>query len=225
MINQNFTPVGTEQNLLEDLIIESIQIYGTDIYYLPRTLGSTDAVLNEDDMPEFNSAHIIEMHMKESETYSGNGDFLSHFGVQIQDSITMTVARKTFDTLVKTPAAALTPPIQLLRPREGDLIFFSTDRELFEIVFVEDKMPLYQLGKLYIYNIQCENLEYSDQRFNTGISEIDNRYADYAKPNIEDDDLLTGQEDWDPFADNLDIEKEAIEILDFNEINPFGEIN
>jgi len=39
-----------EQELYEDLIIEQLRIYGQDVYYIPRTIVSTDTILGEDDI-------------------------------------------------------------------------------------------------------------------------------------------------------------------------------
>ena len=46
--------VKSEQNLYEDLVIESLKIYGQDVYYMPRTMVSRDFVLGEDRASKFN---------------------------------------------------------------------------------------------------------------------------------------------------------------------------
>ena len=49
--NQYFNHHGTntpENRLIENLMIESIQTYGIDVYYLPRTLNNEDTLLGED---------------------------------------------------------------------------------------------------------------------------------------------------------------------------------
>ena len=48
-----------EQNLLENLITESIDIYGQDVYYIPRTLVKEDDLFKEDTMSKFESSHPI----------------------------------------------------------------------------------------------------------------------------------------------------------------------
>ena len=52
---ENFENSG-EQNLVEDLVIESIKIYGMDVWYIPRTLVAKDDILNEDDLSTFDNA-------------------------------------------------------------------------------------------------------------------------------------------------------------------------
>ena len=54
----------TEQMLIEDLIIESLRIYGQEIFYIPRTLVSKDNVLGEDRLSEFKTAFPIEMYFE-----------------------------------------------------------------------------------------------------------------------------------------------------------------
>ena len=91
----NFTNSG-EQNLIEDLVIESIRIFGQDIWYLPRTLGAVDDLLNEDDLSKFTNAYMVEMYIKNVDGFEGEGDFLSKFGLQIRDSITFTMSQRKF---------------------------------------------------------------------------------------------------------------------------------
>ena len=40
--------VKSEQSLYEDLIIESIQFYGQDVYYLPREIVNKDKIFLDD---------------------------------------------------------------------------------------------------------------------------------------------------------------------------------
>jgi len=86
-----------EQDLVEDLTIESIKIYGHDVRYLPRTVIKNDHLFGEDTLSQFNTAAEVEMYIKNVEGFEGEGDFLSKFGLEIRDSLTFTVARKRFD--------------------------------------------------------------------------------------------------------------------------------
>lgn len=88
---------GREQDLVEDLIIESIKMYGYDCRYLPRTFVRKDPLFGEDTLSKFEDAVELEMYIKNVEGFEGEGDFLSRFGLQIRDQITFTVARKRFD--------------------------------------------------------------------------------------------------------------------------------
>ena len=48
-----------EQKFIENLVVESIEIYGQDIYYVPRTLVNRDTVFGEDSDSQFDSARAI----------------------------------------------------------------------------------------------------------------------------------------------------------------------
>lgn len=204
-----------EQYLIEDLIIESIKMYGMDMWYIPRTLGAKDELLNEDDLSTFDDAYQIEMYIKNIDNFEGEGDFLSKFGLQIRDSMTLTVAIRVFDAEV----GGYTTQV---RPKEGDVIFLPLNGKMFEVKHTEHEAIFYQLGALQVYDLNVELFEYSGERFNTGVAEIDERYDDYdftANSSV----AVANVESIDAFADNFTIEAEADLILDFSQENPFGE--
>ena len=103
MLNQHFEQTGfggtglNEFNLVEDLIVESIKAYGINVQYMPRTAVNMDHLFGEDPLVAFNEAPTIEMYIKNVEGFEGQGDFLSRFGLEIRDSMTLTVARRRFD--------------------------------------------------------------------------------------------------------------------------------
>jgi hypothetical protein len=210
----NFTN-SMEQRLIEDLIIESIRIFGLDVWYMPRTLGSLDDLLNEDDLPIFNSAHMVEMYVKNVEGFEGDGDFLSKFGLQIRDSMTLTMSMRKFTEDVGAYNEAV-------RPKEGDIIYFPLNRKMFEIKHVEHEAIFYQMGSLQTYDLRVELFEFSNEVFNTGVAEIDT-WLDSRRTTANN--TIAGIESIDPLADNFTIETEADGILDFTEENPFGEEN
>ena len=51
-----------EQELLNSLIIESIRIYGNDVWYIPRKLVNYDSVYGADDRSEYTQAILLEMY-------------------------------------------------------------------------------------------------------------------------------------------------------------------
>lgn len=208
----NFSNSG-EQNLIEDLIIETIRMYGMDMWYLPRKLGALDDVLNEDDQPIFDSAFMVEMYVKNVEGFEGDGQFLSKFGLQIRDSITFSMSMRRFTEDVGSHNDEV-------RPNEGDLIYFPLNKKIFEVMFVDNKPIFYQMGALQMYDLRCELFEYSNEVFATNITEIDvllDRYKTTANNTI------AGIESIDPIADNLTFQTTADEFLDFTESDPFGE--
>ena len=168
--NQYFNHHGTntpENRLIENLMIESIQTYGIDVYYLPRTLNNEDTLLGEDASSSYNSAHTIEMYIKTVDGFEGSGDFIAKWGLQIKDQITFTVAKRRWQEL------GLTTDGRSKIPHEGDLIYFPITKALFQILFIEDEAIFYQTGQLQSYDMLCEMFTYSDQKFDTGIDTID----------------------------------------------------
>ena len=85
-----------QQWLIEDLVIESIKIYGIDCYYMPRTLVSEDTIWGEDSLSKFEDAYPLEMYVKNVDGFEGEGDFLSKFGLEIRDEMTLTIAQRRF---------------------------------------------------------------------------------------------------------------------------------
>jgi hypothetical protein len=156
--NKTYLP---EQNLVEDLTIEAIKIHGLEMYYIPRNLVKRDDLFGESRYSRFNKFRMIEMYMDTTQAFEG-GDTFTKFGFEIRDSVKFTVSKKRFIRETGTQ-----------RPLEGDLLFLPLNRGLFEIKFVEHENPFYQLGKLFSYQLTCELFQYSEEEFNTGVSEID----------------------------------------------------
>ena len=165
-----------EQKFIENLIVETIEIYGQNIYYVPRTIVNRDTVLGEDSDSQFDSAKAIRAYVNNVEGWEGQGELLSKFGVRIEDKTTFIFSREKFKEHVDD---SVTLNVEG-RPNEGDLIYFPTTKHLFEIQFVEAEKPFYQLGKGYVWECQCELFEYSDEDLDTGIAEIDAIEAAFA---------------------------------------------
>ncbi len=224
-----------EQLLIEDLVIESIKIYGLDCFYLPKKLIDKDKIYGEDSLSEYNKSYMVEMYVKNVEGFAGEGDFLSKFNVEIRDQITLTIARRTFENEVQYFEFGYT------RPREGDLIFLPLNNKVFQIKFVEHEPVFYQMGALQMYDLKCELFEYSNEIMNTGfevIDDLENNYSDAMNTfailtenkleiTMEDGFSLVREEFnlevQDVLSDNYDIETEADAFLDFTEADPFSE--
>ena len=158
-----------EQFLVEDLIIESLKIFGQNIFYIPRKLVSKDNILGEDRLSKFKTSYPIEVYFENVDSFDGQGAFLQKFGLMMEQSATLVVARRRWEQLVGRYGQTIIPT----RPNEGDLIYFPLTKGLFEIKFVKHQDPFYQLGKLYVYKLQVELFQYSSERIETGIKEID----------------------------------------------------
>jgi hypothetical protein len=158
---------------------------------------------------------MIETYIKNVDGFGGDGDFLSKFGLQINDTMTLTIAMRKFMEDVALFDGEV-------RPNEGDLIYFPLNRKIFEVKFVEHEAIFYQMGKLQTYDLRCELFEYSQERFNTGIEEIDTLLAPYV---LTSNAAIANVESVDFLADNFTIETNADGIINFTETNPFGEDN
>jgi hypothetical protein len=225
-----------EQLLIEDLITESIRIYGHDVYYVPRRVRSVDSIFNEDVSSYYDMSYMVEMYIKNTDGFQGDGDFLSKFNIEIRDRVTFTLSRRTFSEEVGSQEA-------MIRPNEGDLIFFPLNRKIFQVKFVEHEAIFYQLGALQTYDLVCELFEYSGERIDTGIPDIDDIQANYSialgaysyrtedsNPYslTDEDGYLLVSEDYDletidPTSDNEEFQTESDAIIDFSEMDPFSE--
>lgn len=158
-----------EQYLVEDLIIESLKIYGNEMFYIPRTLVAKDDILGEDRLSEFKHLYPIEMYFENVDSFDGQGAFIQKFGLMMEQSATLVVARRRWEQMIGQFGQTTIPG----RPNEGDLIYFPLTKGLFEIKFVKHQDPFYQLGKLYVYKLQVELFQYSSERIDTGVKEVD----------------------------------------------------
>jgi len=162
----------SEQNLYEDLIIESIKIYGQDLYYMPRDLVNVDAVFREDPVSSFNSNYLLEMYVDNVDGFDGEGDLFTKFGVEIRDQVTFTVSKRRWQQTVMRYDNEITGT----RPFEGDLVFTPFSKKLFQIMHVEHEQPFYQLNNLPVFKLQCELFEYNDEDIdvsNDAISQLE----------------------------------------------------
>lgn len=165
--------VRSEQNLYEDLVIESLKIFGQDVYYIPRTLINRDNILGEDPAAQFDDAYLMEAYIENVDGFEGAGDLYQKFGIEVRDEANFVISRKVWNGNVGLYEA-------LDKPREGDLLFLPMTNSFFEITFVEDDKPFYQLSNLPVYKLTCSLFEYNDEDFDTGIDEIDRKLGDEA---------------------------------------------
>lgn len=229
----------SESLLHEDLIIECLKIYGFDTYYLPRTLVNRDFILNEDVLNQFRNAYAIEVYLENSMGIEGS-DIMSKFGIEFQDTATFIMARRRWEELIGRKGTT----ILSARPAEGDLLFFPLTKTFFEIKYVEARDPFYQVGKLYVYKLQCEAFQFSSETISTRITSIDEI------PQAEEHDIMGHElvlESGDSFlleenerssfvlesfdlteidghAENENFRSEIPDVLDFTDRNPFGEV-
>ena len=161
----------SEKRLYEDLIIEGLKIYGNDVYYLPRTLVNRDLILGEDTNSRFDDSYLIEMYMESTEGFAGQQELITKFGLEIREDTTFMVSKRTWDEKVANNANLIATG----RPNEGDIIYMPLMNSFFEILFVEDQEPFFQLGNLPVYKLRVTRWEYSGEELNTNITDIDEK--------------------------------------------------
>src|SRR6056300_282912 len=159
----------SEKRLHEDLIIEGLKIYGQDVFYLPRTLVNQDLILGEDVLSKFDDSYLVEMYVETTEGFQGEQELISKFGLEIRDDTTFVIAKRRWQDQVDSNATL----IKEGRPNEGDLIYVPLFNSFFEIQFVEDQEPFFQIGNLPVYKLRATKFEYSSEKIDTGIPAID----------------------------------------------------
>jgi len=183
--NHYFNPfpkdqITSEQLLIEDLVIEAMKIYGMDVFYLPRTSrDQIDYLYGEDTLKQYTSAYPVEMYLENVSGMDGEGDFISKFGLEIRDEVTLLVSRLRFKYA--------TGNANLIRPREGDLVYIPLIQNFFEITFVEhenDQAMFYTLGRgrggnVYVYALKLKQFVFSDEVISTGVDEVDEQIRDH----------------------------------------------
>jgi hypothetical protein len=155
----------SEQRLVQDLVNEHLKMFGQDVLYLPRKIVNTNTVIKEITASRFDDSFRLEAYLTNYEGFGSPSEILSKFGVRSQDELTLVISKERYDDFI-TPFLKLFPEGEIkvtTRPQEGDLIYLPLDNALFEIKFVETKVPFYQLNDLYMYELKCEIFEYEDE--------------------------------------------------------------
>jgi len=180
----------TEQFLLQDVINEQLKIYGIEVFYLPRKIFKSDNIIREVQSSKFDDSFAIEAYLNNYEGYNPNSDLMTKFGLRLTNEVSLTISRERFEEFIAPFLEGLSSGIKdgfitdytfedlINRPKEGDLIYFPLGERLFEIKRVESEKPFYQLGKNYVYELNCELYEYENELIDTTIEEVDNTVED-----------------------------------------------
>ena len=142
-----------EQNLAQDLVDEQIKLFGTDIYYMPRTILK-DNTLDDIIYSKYQTQFQIEMLLENVTGFGETSEFISKFGLRITDEVKFRVSTRRWDQ----EAAAYDLTVDG-RPNEGDLLYFPLTQDIYEIKFVERESPFYQFGQLQFYTLTAEIYE------------------------------------------------------------------
>ena len=179
-----------EQFLVQDLINEQIQMYGVEVYYLPRKIFKTDDIIREIQSSKFDDVFALEAYINNYDGYAPDSDIMTKFGLRLKNEISLTISRERYEEFIAPFLEGISSGIRegriteydfadlITRPKEGDLIYFPLGERLFEIKRVEHEKPFYQLGSSYTYELSCELYEYENELIDTAIEEVDNTVED-----------------------------------------------
>lgn len=205
---------GNQNLLVEKLITEAIDIHSVEMLYIPRVMVAEDMILGEDRLSKFKEAYPINVYMENVDGFEGQQAFASKFGLQMEQSATLQIARRKWDQLVGQHGKTVLPN----RPAEGDLLYFPMTDGLFEILHVVHQQPFYQLGQLYVYKLTVELFRYASERLETTIGDIDD-FVGLKSTDIEVNPVI----DVTKQGENKQFGEEASEwVKDMD--NPFGDL-
>lgn len=189
-INHYFDHISNrpEQGIRNDLVIETIQMMGQDMLYLPRDTIARDHIFGEDTLTLFDERYVLEMYIESPEFTGPSNHLLESFGMTLPQTLDLTVSKQRFEEVLHNRAL----------PKSGDLIFLPMTKQIFEINFVDANKPFFQLGTNHTYHLTVELFTRADETFDTGDDFIDDiQVLDNIIP-----------------SDNLEIQEEADEFLD-----------
>lgn len=157
-----------EIDLIHGFVTECIQIKGYEMVYVERDHddANIDRFFGENNLSVFNHHFYMEMYIQSTDAFEGQGDLMSMMGVNVKDQVRLQISRRRFLELSG-----------MTKPREGDLVFFPFNKQLFEIKFVEDEEQFYPLTTLPSFVLICELFDYSSERFETGKQELDSIFS------------------------------------------------
>jgi hypothetical protein len=191
--------------MIKDMVEEVVDVIGFTAKYLPRKYKNLDPVFGEDPTSHFDTVWTFNILIDEYQDYGDIGDFYSKFGVQVTDEMKVTFTKKAFaeqtvDTTDDTPIA-------------GDLLYFGDLEALFEVTFVGNNSMFYPTpdGPQHVWQLNLKPWEYGHEDINVTDTEI--TAAETAIEAAVSNEL--GIPDWDVLDDD---------VLNFEEMNPFGSI-
>ena len=155
----------SEQRLVQDLVNEHLQLFGQDVLYLPRRIINQNTVIREITASKFDDSFRLEAYLVNTDGFGTPSDALTKFGVRDMDEITLVVSKERYDDFI-TPFIKQFPEgerVNANTPNEGDLIYLPLDNSLFEIKYIERKVPFYQVNELFMYEFRCEIFEPEDE--------------------------------------------------------------
>lgn len=161
----NFHNHANTQALARSLVSESVQMKGVEMYYIRREFVNFDKIFGEDLQAKFKKAYRVAMYIESFDGYSGQQDFFSKFGMQVNDEITCVISPELFNKQADGNIA-----------KEGDLIYFPSNQSLFELIWVEPNAPFLQVGQVSQYKITAQKFVYSGEEIQPEFNAADLLY-------------------------------------------------
>tara|TARA_B100000029_G_scaffold447221_1_gene468851 strand:+ start:416 stop:2713 length:2298 start_codon:yes stop_codon:yes gene_type:complete len=180
----------SEQRLVQDLVNEHLTLFGQDVLYLPRRIVNENTVIREITASKFDDSFRLEAYLVNTDGFGTPSDVLTKFGVSAQDEITLVVSKERYDDFI-SPFIKLFPEGErknATTPNEGDLIYLPLDNTLFEIKYIERKVPFYQVNELFMYEFRCEIYQPEDE-----VIDLPDGLTDVNGEDIEEQQITTGQ--------------------------------
>ncbi len=140
-------------------------MFGQDVLYMPRRIVNEQTVIKEITASRFDDSFRLEAYLVNTDGFGTPSDVLTKFGVRAQDEVTLVISKERYDDFI-SPFLKLWPADEIkiaTTPQEGDLIYLPLDNALFEIKYVERKVPFYQMNDLFMYELRCEIFEVEDE--------------------------------------------------------------
>ena len=164
-----------EQQFIEDNVNEIIHLFGQDVFYVPRTsMTELDTLYGESPAADFRAAYPIEAYLDEPMGPSGAQAFFSKFGMGIPSGTKWIIANNHFKRWVPSNTF----------PKEGDLIWYPGRHILHEIKYVNQNIDYGTAGRrppnFYMYELTVEPMKFNNERFATGLVELDSLMASYS---------------------------------------------
>lgn len=209
----NHSKDRNEQNLFEDLLIETIQHSGMEAYYLPATRDVVDPILGESVRSSFKKVVTIEVYAPQGGAEGGDGELMAKFGYTQRNTMDVTMSKKRFRQQCEVAG------LNLSRPREGDLLFIgdidapyaSQINEFFEITYVSFNEAQWTFGKTFAYKLSLSSFAFSHEKFETATPLDDIMVA------AEDDTSLES-------AINTAVKTTKATLLAFDKKNPISNV-
>ena len=193
----------SESELLNNLIVEAIQQKGVTVWYIIRDKINDDYLFGESPISEFKDFVEIEMYLKNVDSFDGNSDIYSQFGFEPVTSIDLEVAISRFKEELGG--------FDIVRPREGDLIYLPFSKQLLEVKKVNNDDSYFQLKRNYRYVIKTQIFNYSHEVLPDSLDGLDSSELSKSLGLFENN----------TDTENSRLIDEALDYKVFNPDNPF----